>query len=124
MNGTPELPGGFGRRVAFEHLETLAQIDTFIAAHPMVLLYITSPGCGVCTALMPRIASMLKRFPEVRAVHLDTALLPAAAGRFEVYTVPAVLLFVRGRETVREARYFSLHELEAKIERYRSLLAP
>ena len=87
----------------------------------MVLAYISRPSCGVCTALKPKIEEELSAYPEIvsRYVNLDT--IPEAAGHFSVFSLPGILLFVDGKETIREARYVGIDDLFSRIDRVYSL---
>lgn len=42
---------------------------------------------------------------------------PEVAGQFTVFTVPALLLFVEGKETIREARFVVMDDLHDKFTR-------
>lgn len=96
--------------------------NNLTTARRVVLLYFSLPDCGVCHAVRPKVEALLAGRPDIAAYFIDLSVLPEATGRFEVFAVPTVLLFIDGRETVRESRYFSMDELTAKIDRYLSLL--
>ncbi len=105
-----------------ETLETLAGAQDLIAHEKMLLLYLSRPDCGVCTAIKPKVEEMLSRYPKIRSGYIDLDQLPAAAGEFSVFTIPAVLVYTDGKESVREARYISMEPLEEKIRRPYELL--
>ncbi|HAA63947.1 MAG TPA: thioredoxin, partial [Thermoanaerobacter sp.] len=44
-----------------------------------------------------------------------------ASGKFSVFTVPTVIVYVDGKEAIREARFISMDTLEEKISKYYSL---
>lgn len=98
--------------------------DISAATHSaeMVVLYFSRPDCGVCDALRPRIEGMLEDYPKVDSWFVDLDAHPEPAGQFSIFTIPAVVLFVQGRETVRYARYLSVDEVEASVARYYDLL--
>jgi thiol-disulfide isomerase/thioredoxin len=96
--------------------------DNLTTTNQVVLLYFSLPDCGVCHAVRPKVEALLAERPDVGAYFIDLSLVPEATGRFEVFAAPTILMFINGRETIRESRYFSMDELEAKIDRYRSLL--
>jgi len=103
-------------------LENASDIDNILACEGMQLLYLSRPDCGVCTALKPRVQAMLEYFPRIEAWDIDLDEHPVLAGRFEVFTIPAVLLYAEGREFIREARYFSVDQLAGRISRYYDLM--
>ena len=103
-------------------LNTLEETERFIDATGIVLLYISRPDCGVCKALIPKIKDMLSGFPGINSGYLDLEAIPEAAGRFSVFTIPGILIFIQGKESIRKARYVSVDELSGEIERYYSML--
>jgi thioredoxin-like negative regulator of GroEL len=90
----------------------------------MVCVYFSQPDCGVCNALRPRVEALLEEYPGVDSWFVDLEQHPEAAGHYTVFTIPAVILFVQGKETVRFARYFSIDQLDEKLARYYELLQP
>lgn len=90
----------------------------------MVCIYFSQPDCGVCNALRPRVEALLNEYPGVDSWFVDLEQHPEAAGHYTVFTIPALILFVQGKETVRFARHFSVDQLEEKISRYYELLQP
>ncbi len=96
---------------------TLQEITDRITEDPYVVLYLSRPGCGVCTALKPKVLGITEELPEARFCHVDLNQVPEAAGEYSVYTIPAILVFVDRRETIREARYVSLEDLKNRMTR-------
>ena len=122
MNGTAHAAVPFLYLVTMKKLEDSSQLDDIISADGMTLFYLSRPDCGVCTAIKPKVQSLLEEFPQMDAYDIDLDEMPILAGRFEVFTIPAVLVYAQKREFIREARYFSIEELGRKIERYYELL--
>lgn len=100
---------------------TLPEAVRYVAENPMVALYISRSGCGVCSALRPKIEAILRELPRAVYCTLDLDRVPEAAGEYSIFTIPAILVFVDGRESIREARYLSADELQGRIERLYSL---
>ena len=100
---------------------TMAEVDAAAASSDMLLLYFSGENCGVCRDLRPKVEEMLLKFPDIQAVEIETAKSPALSASFEIFSVPALILLVQGKQTVRMAGVFSLRELEAKVERYHRL---
>ncbi|HDQ14481.1 MAG TPA: thioredoxin [Sediminispirochaeta sp.] len=97
-------------------------IDELLRSREMVLFYLSRPDCGVCDALRPRVAALMEEYPKVDTRYIDLSAYPEIAGRYSVFTIPGVILFVRGRETVRYARYLSVDQIEESVQRYYQLL--
>ncbi len=100
--------------------------DDYIQARQkedLCLSYFSGPGCGVCGALKPKVEELLSRHPRVASLQVDTAEAQALAAQESIFSIPAVVLYVRGKESARWARSFGICEIEEKIERYEDLLA-
>jgi thiol-disulfide isomerase/thioredoxin len=105
-----------------QQFDDASRIDAILASEGIKLFYLSRTGCGVCTAIKPKVEAMLCEFPRIEAYDIDLDEHPIVAGRFEVFTIPAVLLYAEGREFIREARYFSVEELAGRIRRYYELM--
>jgi thioredoxin-like negative regulator of GroEL len=99
-------------------LEHLKQV---ITDQPFVVAYFSRPDCGVCTALKPKVTEIVANLPEANAYYVNLDEMPDAAGEYSIFTIPGIVLFVDGRETIREARYVSADDLESKMHRLHSL---
>lgn len=95
--------------------ESLRQI---IDSNEMVLVYFGSDGCGICQSMMPKVEKMVEGFPNIKAFRVDADKNLKISAAFNVFTIPVILLFIQGRETIREVRIISLDNLEQKIARY------
>lgn len=100
----------------------LDDIRAWIDEHELALLVFTTPDCGVCDALRPKVRELAAGQPLLHVRYVDLTEAPEAGGQFGVFVVPVFLLFVQGRETVRLARYFGMHELEEPVVRYSEML--
>ena len=102
--------------------EILSDLAAWRSRHDLSLVVFTTPDCGVCDALKPKIAELVGRYPGLAVRYVDLVESPEAGGQYGVFVVPVLLLFVKGRETLRLARYFGMHELEEPVARYTTLL--
>lgn len=60
---------------------------------------------------------MFLSYPEIVSAKIEMSKLPEAVGSFSIFTTPTLLLFIDGKETIRESRFISVVQLEAKIGR-------
>lgn len=100
---------------------SLAEIKNHIADGPFVIAYLSRPDCGVCVSLKPKVIEIAREFSESSAYYVDLDAIPEAAGEFSIFTVPGILVFVDGKESIREARYVSIDQLTEKMERLYAL---
>lgn len=106
-----------------ETVYTMPQIDALKSKNDMVLIYFSSPSCGVCKSMLPRLLALLSKYPKVKAVRVELPDAPELAATCGVFTVPALTLFVMGKESLRAAGFISLTELERALIKYSDLLS-
>lgn len=103
----------------------LTQLESAIEELPGVLAYFTGPYCNVCKIIKPKILELLEtRFPAIAFYTVDCDALPQAASRYGVLSIPTVIAYFDGKETMRLVRNFSIGELSQAISRpYKFLFA-
>ena len=104
-------------------METLESVETWIDENSLGLLVFTTPDCGVCNSIKPRLGELEQEHQSLSLKYVNTLESPEVAAQYSVFAVPVLALFVGGRETVRFARYFGMHEIEEAIERYEWLIS-
>jgi thioredoxin-like negative regulator of GroEL len=96
-------------------------LEKLIEDNEMVLVYFGSENCGVCSAMKPKLEEILKNYPKVKSVQVDVEKLLEVSALYNIFTIPGILLFIEGKETIREARNVSIIDLNNKISRYYKL---
>jgi len=97
---------------SYNEIESVIQEENGLA-----LFYFSSPDCGVCSVIKPKIQDLLKRYPVIRGYDINLKDDPLISGQLSLYSLPAVLVFSEGREVLREARFIVMDLLEPKITR-------
>ncbi len=100
-------------------------IETFqkaITSAPIVIGYFSYPACNVCKVLRPKVEALSAQYEEVDFIYVDTHEAPQLAGQYTIFTVPTILIFVEGRESLRLSRNFSVGEVEAFLQRMTGLM--
>lgn len=72
--------------------------------------------------MKPKLEAMLERFPKIKGQYIDVDRSPRLGANYGIFTIPGLILFIEGKETIRYARHISLNELEGKVERYYSMI--
>lgn len=106
-----------------EKVETSEDIERIAERYPIVAFYFSGPDCGVCRALQPKLEALLAEdFPKIPLIIVDASRYPAVAAKLQIFTVPALLIFMDGKESIRRSRNFSPKEVAAALARPYRLL--
>jgi len=96
----------------------LEELQNTIREEIGVLLYFSGENCNVCHALRPKFKELFdKEFPKIEQIYLDAHENPEISAHFQVFSVPTMIVFMDGREFIREGRSVSLHQLTKKLAR-------
>lgn len=99
-------------------MQTIEEIHKSIKENPAVMLYFSAPTCNVCHALKPKLIEAIEsNFKTFEIVSIDTSVDQETAAHFGVFAIPAVLVFLDGREFLRKSRHMSVDEVVREIER-------
>lgn len=101
-----------------QEINAIREFDDLVNTYDFVMLYLSTPDCSVCKVLKPKVEELVQEFPEIALRYVDIEKNEAAKGRFSVFTIPTILMFINGREFIREVRYISIDDLREKIGRY------
>jgi len=99
-------------------MQSIENIKNTIQANLAVMVYFSSPGCGVCHALKPKLFEAInKNFQGFKVETVDISAEEDIAPYFSVYTIPTVLIFLDGKEFLRKSRHMSVDEVVKEIKR-------
>ncbi|MFB1050154.1 thioredoxin family protein [Paraliobacillus sp. JSM ZJ581] len=101
---------------AFTKIKSMEQLNTFIQANDVSLVYISKKQCSVCHSLLPQIETIMEKYPKISTTQVSADAVPEVAGAFSIFTVPVILVFVEGKEYYRGARIVPLKPFEEKIK--------
>jgi len=97
---------------------TLSELQQTIKEEVGVLLYFSGENCNVCHALRPKFKEVFDaEFPQIKQIYLDAHENAEISAHYSVFSVPTMLVFLDGREFVREGRAVSLYKLTEQLER-------
>ncbi|RYG74249.1 thioredoxin [Lentibacillus lipolyticus] len=102
---------------SFTELRSIDAIDLFTKDNRLSLLYVSRPGCSVCHGLLPQVQTLMENYPEIQLGHINADEVKEVAGHFSIFTVPVILVFVEGKEHIREARIVHMDLLEEKLDK-------
>ncbi|MGP4079698.1 thioredoxin family protein [Pseudalkalibacillus sp. R45] len=98
-------------------LQSTEEVDQFLEVNRLSFIYISRTNCSVCHALLPKVKEMMTQYPEIRLAHVNVDDVEEIAGHLSIFTVPVLLLYVEGKEIIREARFVQMDQLDDKISR-------
>ncbi|MEY3090752.1 MAG: hypothetical protein RL113_1068 [Pseudomonadota bacterium] len=97
---------------------TLEEVQNSIRSEVGVLLYFSGENCNVCHALRPKFKALFDaEFPQITQIYLDAHDNAEISAHFQVFSVPTMLVFLDGREFIRDGRAVSLHQMSEKLKR-------
>ncbi|TFB19625.1 thioredoxin [Filobacillus milosensis] len=99
----------------FHELKSIGEVDGLIENHKLSFIYISRQGCSVCHSLLPQVQKLMEDYPEIQLGHIEADDVPEVAGRFSIFTVPVLILFVEGKEYLREARIVQMDQFNEKV---------
>lgn len=105
-----------------EWIDSMEIIQQLIQNNKILLVYFGSNNCNVCISIKPKIEELLKKYQNIKNIKIDVDKSVKIAAQYNIFTIPAVLVFIDGKETIREARFISIENLSDKISRYYDLL--
>lgn len=89
-----------------------------IKQNPISVLLISTTTCGVCNVIQEKIEQVIKKYNNVKLIHIYMDDMPAVSGEFNVFSVPAVILFYNEKEVHREARFVDVEHFEFELDRW------
>ncbi|WP_444685393.1 thioredoxin family protein [Alkalicoccus luteus] len=100
-------------------MESLHEVEEIITAEPLTFVYLSRENCSVCHSLKPQLERWVEDEAGLSPLAVSVDDIPEAAGRFEAFTAPAVILFVKGREKWRAARFVREEEVRNVLRQWR-----
>jgi len=96
----------------------LEELQATIREEIGVLLYFSGENCNVCHALRPKFKEVFDtEFSQIKQIYLDAHDNAEISAHYSVFSVPTMLVFLDGREFVREGRAVSMYKLIEQLKR-------
>ncbi len=102
--------------------KTNEEISALIQNNDIALIYFSGENCVVCTSIKQKVKEILNKYPKIKSLEVKTEKMKEVAGQYSIFTIPGIIVYVDKKETIREARYISVEELENKINRYYNMM--
>lgn len=99
-------------------LSSSEELKDILKSRKNVVLYIGSQTCSVCRDLLPKLESLEKIYEQIGFYSMEYSENREVMGQLSIHTVPAIVAYMEGKEYLREARFISIEDIRAKIDRY------
>ena len=108
------------------NIESPTSFENFIKitkSNKAVCFYLSTPECNVCKVLKPKVTEMLEvDFPSIFFCYVDLNEAKEISGQLSIFSVPTILFYFEGKETIRASRNMHIEELREQIERYYKMI--
>ena len=98
------------------------QIEEFTKENLISIVYFSGATCGACDAIRDKILYIIKDYKEIKFMEVNAVENKEIAASYDIFSLPILLLFVNGKETLRVGRYFDLLDFKNSIDRYYNLI--
>lgn len=96
-------------------LTTIQMVEEFLQNNELSFLYVSTPECSTCHAILPKLRELLDHYPLIRLGHIDASKVEEVAEKFLILTAPIMLLMINQKEYLREDRFVRFDRLEDKL---------
>lgn len=104
-------------------ITSIQEFDKVLKENIAVMAYFSHDTCNVCKVLKPKLSDALtEQYPKVVQVYVNIERSPEIAGQQSIFTVPVVVLFFEGQESLRKSRSFGIGELMDYLKRPYSIM--
>lgn len=105
-----------------EQINSYEKLQGLINDEEMLLVYFGGNSCNVCVSIKPKLEKLFNKYEKIKNVYVDVEKSLVIAGQHNIFTIPTVLLYINGKETLRESRFISIDNLSSKISRYYDMI--
>ncbi|MCF8232834.1 MAG: thioredoxin family protein [Bacteroidales bacterium] len=105
-----------------KELKQLDEVQKLLENERGVLLYFYNDHCAPCLSLRPKVIHLISTtFPQITLAFVNSERYPDIPAHYGIFSNPALLLFIEGREYLRKSKYISESELRESIDRLYSM---
>lgn len=102
----------------YKTVQSLDEFNSILKDNAGVFMYFSNDTCNVCKILKPQLIEMLKdNYPKISFYYVDMSLTPEISAQTGVFSIPTIIVYLDGNETIRKSRHIGVAELAQSIER-------
>ena len=98
------------------------ELEKFIKENLINIVYFSGSTCGACDAIKKKVLHIIKEYENIKFIEINAVENKELAATYNIFSLPILLLFVNGKETLRVGRYFDLLDFKNTIDRYYNLI--
>ncbi|WP_066896045.1 thioredoxin family protein [Clostridium nigeriense] len=98
------------------------EVEEFIKENLISIIYFSGSTCGACDAIKEKVLHIIKDYEKIEFMEINAVENKELAASYNIFSLPILLLFVNGKETLRVGRYFDLLDFKNSIDRYYNLV--
>lgn len=102
-------------------IENQEEFKKFTEEKGIRIAYLSTNTCCACGVLKPKIEELIKKYPSARMAEVQADKSVEIVAQLSMFMFPAIIMYIDGKEVIREAKYISVVELEKVIDRYFNL---
>jgi len=109
-----------------ETIMKTSDFDNLIASDNLILVDFYATWCGACRAIDPtleRVALAMSDMVTVVHIDIDSKSTRELVRRYNIVSVPTLILFMRGERLWRESGVLSFERLCSVVRRYQTVLS-
>ena len=104
-------------------MKTYVEFQEYIQKHEAVIAYYSHDMCSVCTVLKPKVKEKVEEhFPKIKFIYVNILETPEISSQQSIFTVPTLIVYFEGKESLRKSRNISIDELQMELERSYEIL--
>lgn len=98
-----------------KELTSMEAVKSLINDHEVSFIYVLTDSWSVCHGLLPQVEEVMKEFPKIEMGLVNAGKVEEIAGFLMAFTVPVLVLYVDGREYLREARIVPVEKFRENV---------
>lgn len=98
------------------------EVEEFIEDNLMSIVYFSGSTCGACDAIKEKVLHIINDYKKIKFLEVNAIENQEIAASYNIFSLPILLLFVNGKETLRLGRYFDILDLKKSIDRYYNMI--